>query len=451
MICKARLAIAVLALTSVLLVMSAGGLAQGVATITDISTDAMNPGKEFEFAGEVNESLGITTLWVEYTMVADDGYSESQNVSMTADGANFTYTVTVWDNATWLNYTISGSDSTGIWYAVHQSLEPEEEGITGVYLAAIGAGLAVGIAGMGAGIGVGIAGAAGAGVVAEKPDKFGTAIVFQALPQTQAIYGLLIAILILLGTGLLGGEAKVVPVSVGLVAIGCGLAVGIAGLSAIGQGIAASAGVGAASEKADVFGKGIVFSVLPETQAIYGLLVAILLMNFTGLIGGDMSAMASAAGGGIPIGLIAIACGLAIGIAGLSAIGQGISAAGGMGVTAEKPEMFGKGIVFSVLPETQAIYGLLVAILLMAFSGMFAKDFAVTLNQSIASIGAGLAIGIAGLSAIGQGITGSAAVAATARNPESMGKGLIFSVMSETFAIFGLLIAILIMRYTGLM
>ena len=168
-------------------------------------------------------------------------------------------------------------------------------------------------------------------------------------------------------------------------------------------------------------------------------------------VGGDMTPLANAPGAGVPIGLVAIACGLAIGIAGLSAIGQGISSAGGMGATAEKPEMFGRGILFSVLPETQAIYGLLVAILLMAFSGMFAKEFSVTLNQSIASIGAGLAIGIAGLSAIGQGITGSAAAAATARNPDAMGKGLIFSVMSETFAIFGLLVAILIMRYTGLM
>jgi V/A-type H+-transporting ATPase subunit K len=60
-------------------------------------------------------------------------------------------------------------------------------------------------------------------------------------------------------------------------------------------------------------------------------------------------------------------------------------------------------------------------------------------------LGAGLAIGISGLSAIGQGITASAGIGATARNPQAFGKSIIFSVMSETFAIFGLLIAILIM------
>ncbi len=448
---KSRLGIVALAIISALLVLAIGGQAQDVQTISDITTDTMQPGNGLTVITEVNGTLGITTLWLNYTVVSGDGLEESANITMSRDGDVFSHTLQIGSSAKLLNYTVSGIDGAGVWHVISKSLEPAEEGITGAYLAALGAGLAVGIAGMGAGIGVGIAGAAGAGVVAEKPEKFGVAILFQALPQTQAIYGLLIAILILLGTGLLGGGTGFVPVSAGLVAIGCGLAVGIAGLSAIGQGIAAAAGVGAASEKPEVFGKGIVFSVLPETQAIYGLLVAILLMNFSGLIGGNMGSLINAPGGGIPIGMVSVACGLAIGIAGLSAIGQGIASAGGMGATAEKPEMFGKGILFSVLPETQAIYGLLVAILLMAFSGMFAGDFDVTLNQSIASIGAALAIGIAGLSAIGQGITGSAAVAATARNPESMGKGLIFSVMSETFAIFGLLIAILIMRYTGLM
>jgi V/A-type H+-transporting ATPase subunit K len=65
-------------------------------------------------------------------------------------------------------------------------------------------------------------------------------------------------------------------------------------------------------------------------------------------------------------GLAMMGAGLAIGIAGLSAIGQGIAAAGGVGATAEKPEMFGRGLVFAVLPETQAIYGLLIAILILA-------------------------------------------------------------------------------------
>ena len=340
------------------------------------------------------------------------------------------YTVTVKVNGKTITYKVN---------AVSTSSD-------GAMLALIGAGLAVGVAGMGTGIGSGITGSAAAGATASHPEKFGKYFVFQTLPQTQAIYGLLVAILILIGTGALSGGASV-PIGAGMVAIGAGLAVGIAGLSAVGQGVAAAGAIGAYSEKDEVFGKGIVFSALPETQAIYGLLVSIMLMVFAGLLG-DPNAMKRFAGAdGIRMGLTAIGAGLAVGIAGLSAIGQGIAAGSGIGTTAEKPDMFGKSIVFSALPETQAIYGLLIAILLMVFSGIIgAKSLGLGgIKLGIAAIGAGLAVGIAGLSAIGQGITAASGISATAKRPDTFGRSMIFSVMSETPAIFALLVAILIM------
>jgi V/A-type H+-transporting ATPase subunit K len=288
----------------------------------------------------------------EWDFDSDDGLWWETGADPDAEGQMGTFTYT--EPGTY-NVTLRVTDNNDITDRTTLIIEvmAEDELSTVAYLAAVGAGLAIGIAGMGAGIGVGITGATGAGTVAEKPEMFGKSLVFQALPQTQAIYGLLIAIMILMYSGLLGGAGSDIPISVGLVAVGCGLAVGLAGLSAIGQGIAAGSGISATAEDPKMLGKGIVFSVLPETQAIYGLLVAILLLNFSGLLGGDYEAVRN-----IPtVGLVAIGCGLSIGIAGLSAIGQGIAASGGVGATAADPKMFGKGIVFSVLPETQAIYG----------------------------------------------------------------------------------------------
>jgi V/A-type H+-transporting ATPase subunit K len=69
-------------------------------------------------------------------------------------------------------------------------------------------------------------------------------------------------------------------------------------------------------------------------------------------------------------GLAIMSAGLAIAIAAVSAIGQGIAAAGAVGATAEKPEIFGRGLVFAVLPETQAIYALLIAILILVGTGV---------------------------------------------------------------------------------
>ena len=153
----------------------------------------------------------------------------------------------------------------------------------GTALAAIGAGMAVGFAGLGSGLGQGIAAAGSVGAVAEDEDMFARGIIFTALPETQAIYGFLIAILIMVFTIMAG---KVLPASLGLVAIGAGAAIGFAGLgSGMGQGITASSAVGAVVENEDMFARGIIFTALSETQAFYGFLIAILLMVFGGILG----------------------------------------------------------------------------------------------------------------------------------------------------------------------
>jgi len=156
----------------------------------------------------------------------------------------------------------------------------------GTALVAIGAGVAVGFAGLGSGLGQGIAAAGGVGAVAEDRSMFAQGLIFAVLAETQAIYGLLIAILLMLGGGLIGGTTKDISLGVGLAAIGAGAAVGFAGLgSGIGQGITGASSVGAIVEDKDMFAQGLIFAVLSETQAIYGLLIAILIMLGVHLLG----------------------------------------------------------------------------------------------------------------------------------------------------------------------
>jgi V/A-type H+-transporting ATPase subunit K len=64
-------------------------------------------------------------------------------------------------------------------------------------MAAIGAGLAVGLAGIGTGMSQGPIGAATVGAVAEDRSFFGLGIVFVALPETIVIFGLVFAILLM--------------------------------------------------------------------------------------------------------------------------------------------------------------------------------------------------------------------------------------------------------------
>ena len=66
-------------------------------------------------------------------------------------------------------------------------------------------------------------------------------------------------------------------VELGYVAIGAGLAVGLAGL---GSGLAekdiGAAAVSAITENPSLFGRAMIFTVLPETIVIFGLVIAIM-------------------------------------------------------------------------------------------------------------------------------------------------------------------------------
>lgn len=60
----------------------------------------------------------------------------------------------------------------------------------------IGAGLAMGLAGLGAGIGIGIAGAAAMSALVERPQERVWYLIFLALAEAIAIYGLLISFIL---------------------------------------------------------------------------------------------------------------------------------------------------------------------------------------------------------------------------------------------------------------
>lgn len=70
-------------------------------------------------------------------------------------------------------------------------------GITDSALKAIAAALAVGLSGIGGGIAVGPAASSAIGAMAEDPSTFGKSLIFVALGEGIAIYGLLISFLLL--------------------------------------------------------------------------------------------------------------------------------------------------------------------------------------------------------------------------------------------------------------
>lgn len=155
--------------------------------------------------------------------------------------------------------------------------------ITGNVFALIGAAIAA-LAGIGSAMGVGIAGQAAAGVVAEDPKKFGKTLILQALPGTQGIYGLLMAFLIFIRIGLLGGGMMELTVSQGLYILASGIPIGAVGIwSGIAQGKAAAAGIMLLGKRSDQMAKGIIYAAMVETYAIFALLISILMLFNLGI------------------------------------------------------------------------------------------------------------------------------------------------------------------------
>ncbi|MCF7861638.1 V-type ATP synthase subunit K [Candidatus Woesearchaeota archaeon] len=147
----------------------------------------------------------------------------------------------------------------------------------GTALAVVGAGIALGVPGICSAIGVKAAGVTAAAAVAEDKENFKNALVLQALPQTQVIYGFITALFIVMGAGLLG-TAKEVSTELGLVFIAAGLIVALTGASSILQGMVSSAGIASCAKNQEAFVPSLVFSGQVETPAIFGFICALIVL-----------------------------------------------------------------------------------------------------------------------------------------------------------------------------
>ncbi len=158
----------------------------------------------------------------------------------------------------------------------------------GITLALTGAVLAALMSGIGSAIGVGMAGEAAAGVVTEDPSKFGKVMVLQLLPGTQGLYGLLIAVIVFIQVGVLGGDqSKMASVTLtqGVSYFVACLPMAVVGLwSAIRQARVAVSSIALTSKRPDQSGKGLLLTTMVEFYAILALLISFLMVTNVGAI-----------------------------------------------------------------------------------------------------------------------------------------------------------------------
>lgn len=151
----------------------------------------------------------------------------------------------------------------------------------GFGIAIAGGALTAGMGAMGSSTGVGLAGEMAAGVLSEDPDKFGQMLILQALPATQSIYSLVVAILVMVKLQVLGGSGGLydLPVAKGI-AIFASCLPSIFGqlVSAIWQGKASVGAMGLVARRPDAFGKAVILPAMVETFALLSLIATILFL-----------------------------------------------------------------------------------------------------------------------------------------------------------------------------
>ncbi len=148
---------------------------------------------------------------------------------------------------------------------------------------------------------------------------------------------------------------------------------------------------------------------------------------------------------GIVFALIGAA--VAAGLAGAgSALGVGMAGQAGAGLISEDPNKFGQALVLQLLPGTQGIYGLLVGFMVLIRTGILGAGMVdVSQTQGLILMAACMPTAIVGLiSAIAQGKTAVAGIGLLAKKPGEQGKAITFAIMVETYAVFALLISMLV-------
>jgi len=106
----------------------------------------------------------------------------------------------------------------------------------------------------------------------------------------------------------------------------------------------------------------------------------------------------------------------------------------------EQPEKFGQSLVLQMMSASQGLYGFIVGFLIF----MTLRN-EIAFGNALRYLSAGAIMGIAGyLTAIQQSIQATAGIQILAKKPEHSTKGVLYSAMIETYAIFAFVISVLI-------
>ena len=328
----------------------------------------------------------------------------------------------------------------------------------------VGAALSMGLAAIGSAMGIGTAAAGALKAMARRPERQGefvrTMFIGQAVAESTAIYGLVVAMLLLFVVG--GGNTDGLHGSDWVNAIsylGAGLAMGLGAIGAgYGIGIAAKQAIEAMLLRPELSGALMrtmfLGMAITESPAIYSLVIAMILIFVTtipdalGFNGTHLLDMSRLLGAGIAMGAGAIG----------SALGIGIAASKALDGIARQPSKQGSLVrtmfLSMAITESPAIYALVIASILIFVIGAGGANFSAIGGVDLIAfgkyLGAAVAIGLGTVgTGIGLGVAGGGALEGIARNPDKEGTLVrtmfVSMAVTESPAIYALVVSLILL------
>ena len=306
----------------------------------------------------------------------------------------------------------------------------------------MGAGLAIGFGAIGAALGEGYTAGIANEALSYKPESSGDVIknmlVGQAISESAAIFALVVAIVLLFSKPVTASAITSWAV------IGAGLSMG---LSAIGSGVGSGLPAGVActgivrqpGNSNKIITTMLLGSAVCQTPAIFGLVVAFLLLFV------DFSNMplypgwAAMLGAGLATGLAAIGPGIGNGLTSMEAV-SGVARHHETNTEVTRGMLIGMSVA-----QSTAIYGFLISLMLLFYE----FEASSTLAASMKLLGAGFCSGFGGIGpGIGEGITGAYAVRWVSRKTEETGlllrTMLVGMAVAESTGIYALIVSLLL-------
>ena len=128
---------------------------------------------------------------------------------------------------------------------------------------------------------------------------------------------------------------------------------------------------------------------------------------------------------------------------GVSMVGEAAS-----GLLTEDPSKFGKVLILQALPGTQGIYGLITAFLIVFKLGLLGTPVELGMGEGVYFLMAALPIAVVGYySALKQAKVAVAGVNLISKRPDEVGKAITSAALVETYAIFAVLVSLLLVLF----